>query len=125
MSTPNKQVDEFIKAKILPEYRPIAEAFRKLIRKDFPELTEEMRGGTEAYYGTPVYRLHHLIMTISPTKEGITFAFTEGKAFEDKYRMLEGVGNKSLNIRLSSLQEFDSEKMSYYIRQAVDHDRKA
>lgn len=121
---PNKQVDEFIKTKVLLEYRPLVEAFRALIAADFPELTEEMRGGTEAYYGTPVYRLNRIVAVISPTKQGITFAFSEGKSFEDKYKMLEGVGNKTLNIRLSSLNEFDAEKMRYYVQQAVEHDKK-
>lgn len=112
-------VDEFIKEKVLPEYRPLVEAFRALVKKDFPQLQEEMRGGTEAYYGTPVYRLDHILITISPTKQGITYAFSEGRQFEDKYKMLEGVGNKTLNIRLKDISEFDAAKMSYYIAQAI------
>lgn len=119
----NKPIDDFIQQKVLPEYRPLVTAFRELIRKDFPELSEEMRGGTEAYYSVPVYRLNHIVITLSPTKQGITFAFSEGKTFEDKYELLEGVGNKTLNIRLHSIDEFDADKMRYYIQQAVDIDR--
>lgn len=112
-------VEEFIEKHVAPEYRPIVEAFRRLVEKDFPELTEEMRGGTEKYYGVPAYRLKRIVVLISPTKQGITFAFSEGKQIPDKYHMLEGVGNKTLNIRLKSVDEFDEAKMHYYIREAI------
>jgi hypothetical protein len=52
----NKPVNDFIKTKVLPEYRPIVETFRKLVKDEFPEISEEMRAGTEAYYGVPAYR---------------------------------------------------------------------
>lgn len=123
MTQDTKTIENFIQDKVLPEYQPILRAFRTLIRNDFPELKEEMRGGTEAYYSVPVYRLNHIVITISPTKQGITFAFSEGKAFKDKYKMLEGVGNKTLNIRLKSIDEFNADKMRYYIRQAVAIDQ--
>lgn len=124
MQEHDKKIKEFIEDKVLPEYRPLITAFRELIQKDFPELTEEMRGGTEAYYSVPVYRLERIVITLSPTKHGITFAFSEGRSLEDKYDMLEGLGNKTLNIRLKSTNEFDTTKMSYYIQQAIDIDRK-
>lgn len=116
-------VNQFIQDKVLPQHRPLVDRFRQLIRSEFPELNEEMRGGTEKYYGVPSYRLNRIVVVVSPTKNGITFAFSEGKKFDDRYNMLEGVGNKSRNIRLADATEFDKEKMSYYIRQAVDLDR--
>jgi hypothetical protein len=45
------EVAAFAEAKILPAYRPIFTAFRELLRTEFPQLSEEMRGGTEAYPG--------------------------------------------------------------------------
>lgn len=125
MKETDKKIEQFIEQKVQPEYRPLVVAFRVLIKRDFPELTEEMRGGTEAYYSVPVYRLKRIVLTLSPTKQGITFAFSEGKSFEDRYHMLEGVGNKTLNIRLKSIDEFDADKLRYYIQQAIDTDRKA
>lgn len=122
MSTIEKVVDNYVKTKVLPEYQPLVTAFRTLVKKDFPELTEDMRGGTEKYPGTPVYRLKRIVVVISPTQKGITYAFSDGAAFEDKYGMLEGVGNKSLNIRLTSIDEFDAGKMSYYLQQAIKID---
>lgn len=124
MNQHQKKLTEFLKDKVEPEFLPLVQVFRNLIERDFPELTEEMRGGTEAYYSVPVYRLNHIVITISPTKHGITYAFSDGKAFEDKYDMLEGEGNKTRNIRLKTMDDFDTEKMKYYIQQAIEHDRK-
>lgn len=117
-------VEEFINERVGEEYRPIVAAFRKLVKDKFPELKEEMRGGTEAYYGVPAYRLNRIVVLISPTKKGITFAFSEGAKLNDKYKLLEGVGTKALNIRLSNMEDFDEEKMAYYIREAVELDKK-
>lgn len=115
-------IEDFISDRVAAEYRPLVMKFRELIRKDFPELTEEMRGGSVKYYGVPVYRLNRIMVTISPTKKGVTYAFSEGGQFKDKYHMLEGEGDKTLNIRLSDPGEFDEVKMAYYVRQAVEID---
>ena len=81
-----------------------------------------MRSGTEKYYGVPVYRLKRIVITLSPTKKGITFSFSEGKQFEDKYGLLEGQGNKTLNLRLENETEYSDEILRYYIKQAIDFD---
>ena len=117
-------LDVFTEEKVLPEYRDLFDAFRKLVAKEYPELKEEMRGGTEKYYGVPVYRLHRIVITVSPTKKGITFAFSDGGQFKDKYKALEGEGKKTLNLRLSSLDEFDETQMKYYIDQSIALDKK-
>jgi len=78
-----------------------------------------MRGGTEKYYGVPVYRYNRIIITLSPTKKGITFSFTDGKKFEDKYSLLEGEGNKTLNLRVSRADDYQEEILRYYIKQAI------
>lgn len=116
-------VEEFIEAHVLPTYRPIVTAIRGLIKEAAPELREEMRGGTEAYYGTPAYRLNHLIIVISPSKQGITLAFDRGASFEDKYKLLEGVGKRTRNVRMKSMEDFNKEALVYYIKQAVEMDR--
>lgn len=115
-------IDTFIKEKVLEPYQPIVHKFRRLLQSEFPTLKEEMRGGTEKYYGVPVYRLKRIIITLSPTKKGITFSFSEGKQFEDKYGLLEGQGNKSLNLRLENEAAYSDEILSYYIKQAIDFD---
>lgn len=115
-------IEIFIDSKVLPEYKPIIKKFRSLINLEFTDLKEEMRGGTEKYYSVPVYRNKRIIITLSPTKKGITFSFSDGKKFNDKYSLLEGVGNKSLNLRISNNQEYKDEVFRYYIKQAIKFD---
>lgn len=115
-------IDEFIKEKVTEDYRPIVAKFRSLIQKEFSTLREEMRGGTEKYYGVPVYRNKRIVITLSPTKKGITFSFSDGKKFEDKYSLLEGEGNKSLNLRISKAEEYKDEILRYYVKQAIKFD---
>lgn len=115
-------IADFVEAKILPPYRPIFAAFRELVRKDFPQLTETMRGGTDAYPGVPVYRLNRIVVTVSPTQNGITFSFTDGALFHDEPGILEGAGHKTKNVRLRTLEQFDAEIFRYYLRQAIAHD---
>lgn len=112
-------IEKFIETKVLAQYRPLVEQFRALVKNDYPEITEEMRGGTKKYYGVPVYRLKRILVTVSPTKKGVTYAFSEGASFEDAYSLLEGEGTKSKNIRLSKQDDFDPAIMKYYLDQAV------
>ena len=116
------KIDAFIKAKVAEDYQPIVARFRVLIKKEFSNLQEEMRGGTEKYYGVPVYRNKKIVITLSPTKKGVTFSFSDGKKFEDKYSLLEGEGNKSLNLRISKVEEYKDEILRYYIKQAIKID---
>lgn len=118
----NSQIDKFISEKVLDKYQSIVNKFRELIKNNYPEIKEEMMGGTEKYYGVPVYRNKKIIITLSPTKTGITFSFSEGKRFEDKYSFLEGKGNKTLNLRLSKEEDYNDEIMNYYIKQAIKFD---
>ncbi len=116
------QVDAFAEARVLPAYRPIFAAFRDLVRTEFPQLTEGLRGGTDAYPGVPVYRLNRIVVTVSPTKKGITINFTDGGRFDDPYGLLEGVGHKTRNVRWSKPEQFDADALRSYLRQAVDAD---
>lgn len=117
-------INQFIKNKIKEEHQPIFTKFRSLIITKFPTLKEEMRGGTDKYYGVPVYRHNRIIISVSPTLKGITFSFTNGKQFEDKYNLLEGVGKKSLNLRISDSKDCKADILEYYILQAIELDSK-
>lgn len=119
-----KTINQFITDRIKKEYQPIFTQFRVLIEAKFPFLKEEMRGGTEKYYGVPIYRHNRIIISVSPTLKGITFSFTHGKQFKDKYKLLEGVGNKSLNLRISNPEDYKDEILEYYISQAIELDSK-
>lgn len=112
-------IDKFIEEKVATQYRGIVTEFRMLIKNDYPALKEEMRGGTEKYFGVPVYIQKRTVITVSPSAKGITFNFAEGKKLEDKYNKLEGVGNKTLNLRIRTIDEFKPEEFKYYIDQAL------
>jgi hypothetical protein len=119
MSTPNREqlinrdgptVDEFVRTRVLPEFRPIVEALRKLMREEAPNARELMS------YRIPVYRGKKALAVISPTKKDITFAFSRGADFEDKYRLLRGVGKVSKNVKIKDLQGLNKTALRYYIK---------
>jgi hypothetical protein len=109
-------VDEFIQARVLPEYRPVAQVLRKLMREYAPEAKEIFS------YGIPAFKRKRILAVISPTKEGLTFAFSRGAAFKDRYGLLEGVGKVSKNLRMRSVKDINRSALRYYIKQALDFD---
>ena len=111
-------VDLFVKTRVLPEYRGIVKILRELMRECAPDATEMMS------YGIPSYKGHRMLAVISPTKKGITFAFSRGAQFKDKYGLLEGVGKVSKNVRMSTLKDVNKTALRYYIKQAVELDAK-
>ncbi len=111
-------VDEFVKKRVLPEYQEIVSVFRKLMCETAPSAKEIIS------YGIPAYKMNHIIAVISPTKNGITFAFSRGAEFEDKYGLLEGVGKVSKNVRIKNMVSMNKEALRYYIKQAIELDSK-
>ena len=109
-------VDEFVETKVLPEYRDIVTALRALMKECAPDAKEVIS------YGIPAYKGRRMLAVISPTKKGITFAFSRGAEFQDEYGLLEGVGKVSKNVRISHLQEIDEAALRYYIKQALEFD---
>lgn len=111
--------DVVVAERVLPQYQPIVAAFRDLMREVAPAAEEIVTGGTPKYPGNPAWRCKRIIVLISPTKKGITIAFSRGAEFEDRYGLLEGVGKASKNVRYRDVADFDAEKVAYYVRQAV------
>jgi len=109
-------VDEFVKTRVLPKYQPIVWSLRKLLRGYAPEVKEIMS------YGIPSYRRKRIIAVISPAKTHITLAFSQGKAFKDKYGLLEGVGKVSMNVRFKDVKDINETALRYYIKQALAFD---
>jgi len=109
-------VDEFVETKVLPEYQDIVRALRTLMKECAPGAKEGIS------YGIPAYRGKRILAVISPTKKGITLAFSRGAEFEDKYGLLEGVGKVSKNVRIKHLTEINEAALRYYIVQALELD---
>lgn len=109
-------VDEFIQAKVLPEFYPVVSMLRELMKECAPEAEELVS------YGIPAYKMKRIIAVISPTKKDITFSFTHGREFQDKYGLLRGVGKVSLHIKIKSVASANIEALRYYIGQALEID---
>lgn len=111
-------VDEFVEARVLPEFQPVVVMLRKLMRETAPDAKEGIM------YGIPAYTGKKTLAIISPTKKDITFAFSRGAEFEDKYGLLKGKGKISKHVKIKNIQDIDKDALQYYIRQALEFDAK-
>jgi hypothetical protein len=113
-------VDEFVKHKVLPAHQDIVAMIRQLMRETAPDAKEIIS------YGIPVWKGKRILAVISPTKKDITFAFSRGAEFEDKYGLLRGVGKVSKHVKIKRLEDVKKSALRYYVKQAVkfDTDRK-
>jgi hypothetical protein len=111
-------VDAFVKKKVLPEHQEIVRRVRQLMRATVPSATEAFS------YGMPVWKGRRILAWIIPTKKDITFGFTRGGSFEDKYGLLRGVGKGAKHIKLKSMEDVNKKVLAYYIKQAVAFDAK-
>lgn len=109
-------VDEFVQTNVLPEFRDVVTMLRELMREAAPEAQELIS------YGIPAYRMRRIVAVISPTKKDITFSFSRGSQFEDRYGLLKGVGKSSKHVKLKSVDTADRDALRYYIKQAVEFD---
>ena len=73
-------------------------------------------------YGIPAYRAKRIIAVISPTKKDITFSFSSGAQFENRYNLLRGVGKASKHVKIKRLADANLEAIRYYINQALEFD---
>lgn len=113
----SKAVDEFVEQKVLPEFRDIVAMLRELMRELAPEAKEQI------YYGLPMWNGKTAPLAwISPTKRDITFGFTFGVEFDDKYGLLKGKGKNARHIKIKRMADIDQKALRYYIQQAVDRD---
>ena len=109
-------VDDFVKARVLPEFQPIVAMLRALIKECAPEAQEMIS------YGIPAYKANRIIAVINPTKKDITFAFSHGAEFKDKYGLLQGVGKVSRHVKLKKMADTNKDALRYYIKQALKLD---
>ncbi len=110
-------VDEFVKTKVEPEFRPVVAAIRSLVKENAPQAREAIS------YGMPVFALKKPIAWITSSKTGITLGFREGASFEDKYGLLRAASRHSKNIKMKSLNDVNRHAIKYYIKQALKIDK--
>jgi hypothetical protein len=110
-------VDEFVKTKVQPEFRPIVGAVRGLMREFAPGAREAIS------YGMPTYGQNKPVAWINASKSGITLGFRQGAYFEDKFGLLRGVAKHARNVRMKTLDDVNKPALKYYIKQAVKLDK--
>ena len=110
-------VDEFVKSKVPPEFRPIVAAIRTLIKECAPRADEVIS------YGLPMYAQKKPLAWISPSKTGISLGFRGGAYFEDRYGLLRGSGKHAKLVKIRKLEELNRPALRYYIKQAVKLDK--
>jgi hypothetical protein len=109
-------VDDFVKQKVLPEFHDIVTMLRARMRECAPHATEQVS------YGIPMWKGNGFMAWISPTKRDITFGFTYGGEFEDRYGLLKGAGKHAKHVKIRRLADANQEALRDYIRQAVKRD---
>jgi hypothetical protein len=111
-------VDEYVRTKIRPDQQDIVAMLRDLMRELAPHAKEIIS------YGIPAWKGKRILVVISPTKKDITFAFSHGAEFEDKYGLLQGVGKVSKHVKIKDLKDVNQDALRYYIQQAIEFDAK-
>jgi hypothetical protein len=110
-------VDEFVKTRVQPEFRPIVAAVRGLITEYAPNAHEAIS------YGMPTYGQNKPVAWINAGKSGITLGFRQGAYFEDKYGLLRGAAKHAKHVRMKNLDDVNKPALRYYIKQAVKLDK--
>ena len=113
-------VDEYVKTNVLPQHQDIVKAIRNLMRDCAPNAKEYIA------YGIPVWKSKKIFAVISPNKKAITFSFTHGAEFDDKYGLLRGVGKVSRHVKIKDVKDMtvNDAALRYYIQQALEFDVK-
>ncbi len=106
-------VDNFVRVRVDPKLRPAVALIRSLMKECAPNAEEIIS------YGIPAYRAKRIVAVISPTKRDITFAFSRGAEFEDKYGLLQGSGRISKHVKIGDAAHVNKAALRYYIRQAL------
>lgn len=109
-------IEDFLKYRVLPEQKPIVAMLRAIMREYAPAAREEIS------YGILMWKQKRGLAVISPTKKDLTFAFSNGAKFEDKFKLLQGVGKVSKHVKIKDAKDTPKAVLKYYIKQALQFD---
>jgi hypothetical protein len=110
-------VDQFVATKVVPEFRPVVAAIRKVMKESAPDAHEVIS------YGIPMYGLKKPLAWINPSKIGITLGFRQGASFADRYGLLRGTAKHAKHVRMKNLGDVNRPALRYYIKQALKLDK--
>lgn len=113
-------VDEYVQAKIRPEYHEIAIAIRDLMQDCAPSSISYIA------YGMPVWKTKKIFAFLVPNKNELTLSFTHGADFNDQYGLLKGKAKSARHVKFKDLQDvrINEAALRAYIQQALDIDAK-
>ena len=109
-------VDAFVRANVRPQFRDVVEKLRQIMRDAAPDAAEEIA------YRIPMWRRRRIFVFLNLTKKDVTFGFSRGRQFEDKYGLLRGVGKSSMHLKFKTAADVRPAVVRYYIKQAIKHD---
>jgi hypothetical protein len=111
-------VNEFVEARVSPEFRPVVAAIRALMKESAPDAEEVIS------YGMPVYKGKKLFAWINPPVKDVTLGFSRGAQMEDKYSLLRGTAKGGArHVKMKSVTDVNKPALKYYIKQAVKLDK--
>ena len=110
-------VDEFVQQRVAPEMQPIVARLREVMRAIAPAAREMIS------YNMPVFVGRHIIAYITAARQHVTFSFTLGVNFEDKYGLLRGQAKHARYLRLKKVEDINPAVLRYYVKQALARDR--
>ncbi len=113
-------VDDYVKTNIPPEHQAIVRAIRDLVRAYAPNAKEAIA------YGILVWKARKIFAVITSNPKAITFSFTHGAEFQDKYGLLKGRAKQARHVKIKDAQEITTHEAALrdYIRQALEIDAK-
>ena len=106
-------VDEYVKARVSPEFRSAVAEVRRVMKGLAPKVQEVFA------YGMPCYKGRHILAYMMAGKKGVTLGFTRGKLMQDRYGRLKGSAKWARNLLLRSKADVDPAAIRYYARQAL------
>ncbi|HEX3507801.1 MAG TPA: DUF1801 domain-containing protein [Candidatus Dormibacteraeota bacterium] len=111
-------VDEFVRAKVAPEFKPVVATIRAVMKETAPNAEEVIS------YGMPVYKGKSLFAWINPPKKDVTLSFTRGAKLEDKYNLLRGTARAGTrHVKMRTVADVNKPALKYYIKQALKLDK--
>ncbi|RDW19400.1 DUF1801 domain-containing protein [Oceanobacillus chungangensis] len=112
VSNKSDKVDQLIEA--LPEnIEEITTCLRNLIFAASENFKEEVK------WGMPSYSENGNVCYLQPSKKHVNLGFYLGASLKDEEALLEGTGKQMRHIRITKLEEIQTEKFKVLIRDAI------
>ena len=106
-------VDQYI-AGLEPWQADIVRRVRVIIQQEAPQAKEAFK------WSRPVYELNGPFVYMMAFKYYVNFGFSRGSELDDPRGLLQGTGEKMRHVKLSSVEDIDTDALTSFIRQAVD-----